>query len=77
MWEGVRINKHQSLGTFLTHLCKEIPEVLFLKSASGSPHVVQRKPIQLGNMSLQVQSLTSLSGLRILRCHDLWSRSQM
>ena len=26
---------------------------------------------------LQIQSLASLSGLRILYCHELWYRSQM
>ena len=33
--------------------------------------MVQWKQIQLGNMRLQVRSLASLSGLRILCCHEL------
>ena len=31
----------------------------------------------LRSMRTQVQSLTSLNGLRIWRCHELWCRSQM
>ena len=38
--------------------------------------MVQRKPIQLGNMRLRVRSLASLSGFRIRCCHELWCRSQ-
>ena len=36
--------------------------------------MAQRKRIQLGTTRLQVQSLASLSGLRIRRCHELWCR---
>jgi len=36
----------------------------------------QQKRIQLGTIRLQVQSLASLSGLRIQRCHEMWCRSQ-
>ena len=39
--------------------------------------MAQRKQIRLGTMRLQVQSLVSLSGLRILPCRELWCRSQM
>ena len=39
--------------------------------------MAQQKQIQLGTMRLQIQSLASLSGLRIWHCHDLWCRSQM
>ena len=42
-----------------------------------SPVVVQRKRIRLGTMRLRVQSLASLSGLRIRHCRELWHRSQM
>ena len=38
--------------------------------------MAQWKQIQLGTMRLQVQSLASLSGLRILHCHELWYRWQ-
>ena len=43
----------------------------------GVPIMVQQKQIQLGTMRLQVQSLASLSGLRIWRCCELWCGSQM
>ena len=43
----------------------------------GVPVMAQQKQIQLGIMRLQIQSLASLSGLRIRRCHELWCRSQM
>ena len=36
----------------------------------------QQKRIQLGTMRLQVQSLASLSGLRIQHRHELWCRSK-
>ena len=39
--------------------------------------MVQWKQIQLRTVKLQVQSLASLSGLRIQRCHELWHRSQV
>ena len=42
----------------------------------GLPIVVQWKRIQLGTMMLWVQSLASLSGLRIWHCHELWWRPQ-
>ena len=34
--------------------------------------MAQQKRIWLGTMKLQVQSLASLSGLRIWHCHELW-----
>ena len=34
--------------------------------------MAQQKQIQLGTMTLRVQSLASLSGLRIWRCCELW-----
>ena len=34
--------------------------------------MAQRKQIQLGTKRLQVQSLASLSDLRIRRCRELW-----
>ena len=42
----------------------------------GVPVVAQRQQIQLVSMRLWVQSLASLSGLRIQRYHELWCRSQ-
>ena len=38
--------------------------------------MVHHKQIQLGTMRLQVPPLTSLSGLRIQRCYELWCRSK-
>ena len=42
----------------------------------GVPILAQWKRIQLGTMRLLVQSLASLSGLRIQRCYELWCRSK-
>ena len=39
--------------------------------------MAQWKRIRLGPMRLQVQSLASLSGLRIRHCHELWCGWQM
>ena len=39
--------------------------------------MAQQRLIQLGTMRLQVQSVASLSGLRIRRCRELWCRAQM
>ena len=47
------------------------------KSKLGVPIVAQQKQIRLGTMKLQVQSLASLSGLRIWYCRELWCRSRM
>ena len=43
----------------------------------GVPIVAQQKPIRLGTIRLQVQSLALLSGLRIQHCYELWCRLQM
>ena len=42
----------------------------------GVPVIVQQKLIRLGTGRLQVQSLASLSGLRIRHCGELWCRLQ-
>ena len=42
----------------------------------GVPTVAQQKRIQLVSMRMQVQSLSSLSGLRIQHCRELWYRLQ-
>ena len=42
----------------------------------GVPIVAQQKRIRLGTERSQIQSLASLSGLRILRCHELWCSLQ-
>ena len=39
--------------------------------------MAQQKLIQLVSVRMQIQSLASLSGLRIQRCRELWCRSQM
>ena len=38
--------------------------------------MAQQKRIQLGTMRLRVRSLSSISGLKIRCCHELWYRSQ-
>ena len=38
--------------------------------------MTQGKQIELASMRMQVQSLTSLSGLRIWHCLELWCRLQ-
>ena len=43
---------------------------------TGVPMMAQCKRIWLGTMRLQVQSLASLSGLRIQCCRELWCTSQ-
>ena len=43
----------------------------------GVPVVAQQKRIQLVPMRMQVQSLASLSGLRIWHCRELQYRLQM
>ena len=50
---------------------------LAYKNNLGVPIVAQWKQIQLETMRLWVQSLASISGLRIQRCCELWCRSQM
>ena len=45
--------------------------------SGGVPIMAQQKWIWLVSMSIQVQSLASLSGLRIRHCRELWCRSQM
>ena len=44
------------------------------KEKLGVPIVVQQKQIQLVTTRFWVQSLASLSGLRIWRCGELWCR---
>ena len=46
------------------------------KRTSGVTIVAQWKQIRLGTIRLCVRSLTSLSGLRIHCCCELWHRSQ-
>ena len=43
----------------------------------GVPTMARQKQIYLVSMRTQVQSLASLSELRIWCCHELWCRSQM
>ena len=46
------------------------------KQGEGVPTVVQWRQVRLGTRRLWVQSLASLSGLRIRHCHELWCRLQ-
>ena len=50
--------------------------ILFKIFQLGVPVVAQWKWIWLASMTTQVQSLASLNGLKIWRCHELWCRSQ-
>ena len=63
---------------FFIHLLKDTLMTsiswLLLKSCLGVPLAAQRK--RLGIMKLHVQSLASLSGLRIWHCHELLCRLQ-
>ena len=47
-----------------------------IKTAPGVPIVAQQKWIRLAYLGMQVQSLASLSGLRIQRCCELWCMLQ-
>ena len=51
-------------------------EVITLKSLYRVPIMAQQKQIRLGTMSFQVQSMASLSRLRIQCCRELWCRLQ-
>ena len=49
----------------------------FLKKLTqGIPIVAQQKRIRLVSLRMWVRSLTSLSGLSIQHCHELWCRWQ-
>ena len=50
---------------------------IFDMPALGVPAVAQQKRTQLVSMQMWVRPLASLSGLRIQRCHELWSGWQM
>ena len=49
---------------------------LLFRNGLGVPDMVQWKRIRLGTMRLGVQSLASLSELRIWCCRELWWRLQ-
>ena len=50
----------------------EHPDGLLELCPMGVPIAAQQKRIQLGTTRLRVQSLTSLSGLRVHHCQELW-----
>ena len=50
---------------------------MFRNAKCGVPIMVQWKQIQLGTVRLQIYSLASLNGLRMLLCPELWCKSQM
>ena len=58
--------RERSLSSFLL--------IRFSGQKIGVPVVAQRKRIRLQTMRLQVQSLASLSRLRIRHCCELWRR---
>ena len=51
-----------------TEVAFEVTKLIFKKTRTGFPIVVQQKQIQLGTMRLRVWSLASISGLRTWHC---------
>ena len=53
-------------------------EITSIKTTERSSHhgAAEMKRIRLGTTRLRIQTLASLSGLRIWRCHELWCWSQ-
>ena len=58
---------------------RELEERMHVKylAISGVPIMAQWKQTWLVSMRTQVQSLASLSGLKIWCCHELWWKLQM
>ena len=72
-------NLLSSFFWFFKQLVMKIPRgcpVVLERGECRSPVVVQWKRILLASLRMQVQSLDSLSGLRIQCCHELWHRLQ-
>ena len=61
----------------LINLIVQLEEMKARKCVLGVPIMAQLKQSQLGSLRLQVQSLTSLSGLRIWHCSELWCSLHM
>ena len=70
-----------AMGSETISVCSRAPITLWVLRIKytyfGSSRLEQWKCIWLGTMRLQVQSLASLSGLRIQHCHELWCTLQM
>jgi len=75
----IHIHKTESLSctpeTNSTLSTDYYSNVKLKKKILGVPTMAQRKQILLLSMRVQVQSVASLSGLRIQHCHELWCRS--
>ena len=56
---------------------EKLKSFLLRLGTRGVPIVAQQKQTQLVPMRMRVQSLASLSELRIWLCHELWCSSQM
>ena len=65
IWKLLRIHSLLLRSKWLLHM-----------KSRGVPVVAQWKWIRLGTMRLWVQSLASVSGLRIWHCLEMWCRSQ-
>ena len=72
-WKGLESinnsNTHFVISSYSFPLKKK-------KIYGGVPIVAQQKRTQLASMKLQVQSLASLTGLRIQHCQELWYTSK-
>ena len=70
LWMGTQISLHvPAFSSFAVYLKMEL--------LVGVPIMAQRKRIWLVSIRMQVQSLASLSGLRLQHCPELWCRSQV
>ena len=59
------------------HLSPSLSQSILIKNIFHRVLITaQQKQIRLGTMRLQVQSLASLSELRIQHCRELWCRLQ-
>ena len=74
---GIKSVPQQQQSWILNPLSRQRTLFFPLKNTClGVPVVVKQKQIRLGTMRFRVQSLASLSGLRIRCCHELWCRLQ-
>ena len=63
--------------TWGSRSAEKLPAVMNQRMFVRVPIMAQWKWISLVTMRTQVPSLSSLSGLRIWHCHELWCRLQM
>ena len=72
----LHLAKRRNGRNYGTAIGKTTVDPFYIKYGLRVPIVAQQKQIQLASMRSQVQSLVSLSGLRIQHCCELWCRSQ-